>query len=112
MKLTPRHTLNVFQRLSKSLLWLLLLVTTLFALQPQLSMDTGEVTAAVASENGTYQLAQLATGDLRDKHGRLLGKIKRRGNGKFEGRDPSGRLMGTYDPRSNETRKPAPVSNH
>lgn len=42
--------------------------------------------------------------ELRDKNGRLLGKIKLLSNSKLEGRDASGRLKGTYDMRSNETR--------
>ena len=46
---------------------------------------------------------KMATQELRDKSGRLLGKIKESGN-KLELRDASGRLKGTYNPRSNETR--------
>jgi hypothetical protein len=42
--------------------------------------------------------------ELRDSSGRLLGKIREQNNGKYEGRDAAGRLKGTYDPRSNETR--------
>ena len=45
----------------------------------------------------------MATQELRDRSGRLLGKVREIGN-KFELRDASGRLKGTYDPRSNETR--------
>lgn len=42
--------------------------------------------------------------ELRDKMGRLIGKIKTTGNGKQEIRDNMGRLKGTYDEKSNETR--------
>ncbi|BDG08582.1 hypothetical protein [Anaeromyxobacter paludicola] len=41
---------------------------------------------------------------LRDRTGRMLGKVKQVGNGKFEGRDASGRLRGTYDPKDDKTR--------
>lgn len=41
--------------------------------------------------------------ELRDKSGRLLGKI-REVNGKLEIRDHSGNLKGKYDPKTNETR--------
>lgn len=43
---------------------------------------------------------------LRDRSGRLLGKIKDV-SGKLELRDASGRLKGKYDPRTNETRDPS-----
>ena len=46
----------------------------------------------------------MATQDLRDSSGKLLGKIQTLSSGKMEIRDASGRLMGTYDPKSNETR--------
>ncbi|MGB9730134.1 hypothetical protein [Caldisericum sp.] len=42
--------------------------------------------------------------ELRDNHGRLLGKIKELNNGRLELRDHMGRLKGTYDPRANKTR--------
>ena len=42
--------------------------------------------------------------DLRDKTGRLIGKINQVASGRLEARDASGRLRGTYDPKSNETR--------
>lgn len=42
--------------------------------------------------------------ELRDRSGKLLGKIKLLGNSKLEGRDASGRLKGTFDLRTNETR--------
>ncbi len=45
--------------------------------------------------------------ELRDRSGKLLGRIHEKGDGKQEGRDPSGRLKGTYDPKSNETRDPS-----
>ncbi len=44
--------------------------------------------------------------ELRDKAGRLLGKIKDV-SGKLEIRDPAGRLKGKYDPKTNETRDPS-----
>jgi len=42
--------------------------------------------------------------ELRDRHGRLLGKIKEQYNGKLEGRDAHGRFKGTYDPNTDQTR--------
>lgn len=44
------------------------------------------------------------TEKLRDRQGRLLGEIIQKSDGKFEGRDKFGRLMGTYEPKSNQTR--------
>jgi len=41
---------------------------------------------------------------LRDRSGRNLGKIKKRSDGKLEGRDHTGRLKGIYDPKRDETR--------
>ena len=41
---------------------------------------------------------------LRDSNGRPVGKIKNGDSGRLEGRDVNGRLKGTYDPRSDETR--------
>lgn len=48
----------------------------------------------------------MADQELRDSSNRLLGKIKKLSNGKFELRDSSNFLKGTYDPKSNETRDP------
>ncbi|MBI1824343.1 MAG: hypothetical protein HYR80_09565 [Nitrospirae bacterium] len=45
----------------------------------------------------------MADQDLRDNAGRLIGKIRMTGI-KYEGRDAAGRLKGTYDPKSNDTR--------
>lgn len=45
----------------------------------------------------------MADQELRDRSGRLLGKI-REVSSKLEIRDASGRLKGTYDPKTNETR--------
>jgi len=45
----------------------------------------------------------MADQELRDRSGRLIGRIKQSG-GKYEGRDASGRLKGTYNPSNNETR--------
>lgn len=42
--------------------------------------------------------------ELRDRNGRLIGRIREISGGKLEGRDAGGRLKGTYDPRTNETR--------
>lgn len=50
------------------------------------------------------QVAQLDNQELRDKNGRLLGKVRLRSDGKLEGRDASGRLKGTYDPQRGQTR--------
>jgi hypothetical protein len=46
------------------------------------------------------------TEDLRDRSGRLLGRIRMRPDGSQELRDPGGRLPGTYHPKSNQTRDP------
>ena len=48
----------------------------------------------------------MADQELRDKSGKLLGKIKEVG-GKLEIRDSTGRLKGKYDPKTNETRDDA-----
>ncbi len=42
--------------------------------------------------------------DIRDKHGKLIAKINTRSDGREEIRDAYGRLLGTYDPRANQTR--------
>jgi len=47
---------------------------------------------------------KMAEQELRDRSGKLLGKIRDLGAGKLEIRNASGSLKGTYDPRSNETR--------
>jgi hypothetical protein len=44
---------------------------------------------------------------LRDKGGRLLGRISEKSDGRLEGRDHAGRLKGTYDPRTDQTRDQA-----
>lgn len=46
----------------------------------------------------------MANQDLRDKSGKLLGKIKQNSAGHLEIRTPSGRLLGRYDPKTNQTR--------
>jgi hypothetical protein len=46
----------------------------------------------------------MADQELRDRTGRLLGKIKTLSNGKMELRDHTGRLKGHYDTKRNETR--------
>jgi len=45
----------------------------------------------------------MADQELRDNHGKLLGKIKE-SSGKLEIRDAHGALKGKYDPKANETR--------
>ena len=45
----------------------------------------------------------MATQDLRDRTGKLLGRIKEVG-GKFEIRSATGALKGKYDSKTNETR--------
>lgn len=42
--------------------------------------------------------------ELRDKTGRLLGKIRIRPDGRLELRDRIGNLRGTYNPKDNKTR--------
>lgn len=42
--------------------------------------------------------------ELRDRTGKLIGRIKTRSNGKLEIRDHNGRLRVTYDPKKNEKR--------
>ena len=46
----------------------------------------------------------MATQYLRDREGRTIGKIEDRDAGKIEIRDKFGRLAGSYDPKSNNTR--------
>lgn len=43
--------------------------------------------------------------ELRDKSGKLLGKINTLSSGKLELRNAAGALKGTYDPKTNETRR-------
>ena len=42
--------------------------------------------------------------ELRDKNGRLIGKITKTSSTREEIRDASGRLKGYYNPQTNETR--------
>lgn len=42
--------------------------------------------------------------ELRDSNGRPIGSITITSNGKHEGRDANGRLKGSFDPKTNETR--------
>lgn len=44
--------------------------------------------------------------EVRDKSGRLIGRFKTLSDGKIEGRAASGTLVGTYNPKSNETKAP------
>ena len=44
---------------------------------------------------------------LRDRQNRLLGTLKTRSDGKIELYSPSNRLLGTYFPKTNETRDTA-----
>jgi hypothetical protein len=46
----------------------------------------------------------MADQDLRDKNGHLVGRIKTLSGGKLELRGPGGQLLGTYDPKANQTR--------
>ena len=48
----------------------------------------------------------MADQQIRDKMNRLMATIKTLSSGKLEIRDPKNRLLGTYDPRTNETRDP------
>ena len=48
----------------------------------------------------------MADQELRDRNNRILGRIKLRSDGKFEGRDASNRLKGVFNPKTNETRDP------
>ena len=41
---------------------------------------------------------------LRDSHNKHIGTIRTLGSGKLELRDHLGKMLGTYDPRNNETR--------
>jgi hypothetical protein len=41
---------------------------------------------------------------FRDSNNRPIGTITTTTNGRLEGRDANGRLKGTYDPRSDQTR--------
>jgi hypothetical protein len=43
---------------------------------------------------------------IRDRQGHKLGEVVRLSNGKQEARDPFGRKLGTYDPKSDQTRDP------
>ena len=43
---------------------------------------------------------------IRDRNNRLVATIRTLSSGKQEIRDPNTRLLGTFDPRSNETRDP------
>jgi hypothetical protein len=47
-----------------------------------------------------YQMKQR----LQDANGRSIGWISNGTNGKLEGRDANGRLKGTYDPKTDQTR--------
>lgn len=45
----------------------------------------------------------MATQELRDRKGTIIGKIKEI-NGKLELRDRTGHILGWYDPKTNQTR--------
>jgi hypothetical protein len=42
--------------------------------------------------------------ELRDSNGRPIGSITITSSGKHEGRDANGRMKGSYDPKTNQTR--------
>ncbi|MDD5090038.1 MAG: hypothetical protein PHQ23_03900 [Candidatus Wallbacteria bacterium] len=46
----------------------------------------------------------MADQEIKDKHSKILGKIKERSDGKFELRDNHSCVKGIYDPVRNETR--------
>ena len=46
----------------------------------------------------------MADQQIKDRGGRLVGIIKTLPNGRQEIRDPSGRSLGTYDPKTNKTK--------
>ncbi len=46
----------------------------------------------------------MAEQELRDRHGKLLGKIKTLSNGKLEVRDAHSVMKGTFDPKTDQTR--------
>lgn len=46
----------------------------------------------------------MADQELRDRSGKLIGKIKTTSSGKLEGRDATGKLKGSYDPKTDQTR--------
>lgn len=50
------------------------------------------------------RLEEIMKQELRDSNGRPIGTITIASNGKYEGRDANGRLKGSYDPRTNQTR--------
>jgi len=54
----------------------------------------------------TIEEGAMADQELRDKSGKLIGKIKTQTTGKLEVRDVAGRLKGTYDPKADQTRDP------
>jgi YD repeat-containing protein len=49
----------------------------------------------------------MADQQIRDKNNRLMATIHTTWTSTEEIRDPAGRLLGTYDPKKNETRDPA-----
>jgi len=42
--------------------------------------------------------------ELRDKTGKIFGRINKLSSGKLEARNATGKLCGTYDPKRDETR--------
>ena len=53
-----------------------------------------------------WELCFMVDQQIRDKMNRLLATIKTLSSGKQEIRSPMNKLLGTYDPKSNETRDP------
>ena len=60
------------------------------------------VSSSVSAADATIHLSKPQ--ELRDGYGELLGRIIQRSDGKLEGRDQSGKLKGTYDVKTNQTR--------
>ena len=53
----------------------------------------------------TIEITAPARETLRDRRGAIVGRIERQSlTGRFVARDPHGVLVGSFDPRSNETR--------
>ena len=58
------------------------------------------------SQYEIFGVRPVADQQIRDKNNRLIATIKTQSSGKQEIRDPSNKLLGTNDPKNNETRDP------